>query len=129
MTALDDPDVGLDDPISMDGDDTPKIFTPPTVADMGPVNPDTEGLQRRLFGFYKPHQRGINVWKLADGTYTQDQPWPLVTPQDAKEGVLPIGTTATAVTYLIVYYGGHSYQVSDAEAAALTAAGYGSNLT
>lgn len=95
---------------------------------MGPINPDTTGNQRRLFGNYSPHGRGINVWKLPDGTFTENQPYPLITPQDAQEGVLPSGQW-DAVTYLYVYYGGHTYEVSEAEADALTAAGYGGNIT
>lgn len=122
---LDAPDL-LDSQIPLDGGGL--TFTPPVVFDMGPINPDTQGNQRRLFGNYHPHARGLNIWKLADGSFSQDQPYPLVTPQDAEQGVLPQGQ-AVAVTYLYVYYGGHSYQVSAAEAAALTAAGYGANIS
>lgn len=119
---LDAPEL-LDSPTLLDGGGG-LTFTPPVVYDMGPINPETTGNQRRLFGNYSPHARGLNIWKLPNGSYSQDQPYPLVTPQDAQDGILPQGQ-AIAVTYLLVYYGGHSYVVTEAEKAALVAAGYG----
>lgn len=126
-----DGDQDLDTPFfDLDGDQILHTFTPPTSTDMGPVNPDTTGLQRRLFGYYSPHARGHNIWKLADGTFTDDvQPWPLITPDDAAKGNLPLGVAATAVTYQKVYYGGHANVITDQEAADLTAAGYGAFIT
>lgn len=104
-------------------------FSPPVSYDEGPINPDTAGLQRRLFAYYQPHARGHNIWKLPDGSYTDDvQPYPLVTLQDKNQGQIPQGQ-AVDVTYLYVYYGGHTYEIDATEAAALTAAGYGANIT
>lgn len=118
----------LDGDYTLDGDypldSGGSTFTPPTDLIVGPINPDTTGQEARLMGYFPPHARGRNIWKLPDGTYTDVQPWPLITPQDAADGVLPIGDTATQVTYLFVYYGGHTYTVDPAEAAALTAAGF-----
>lgn len=56
--------------------------------------------------------RHANVFKMNDGTYTEN----------------PSGNDFWS-SVAICYYGGHSYTVSAAEAAALTAAGYGSSLT
>lgn len=68
-----------------------------------PVSP----LATMLFRHYKSRARGPNLWKLVDGTYTYNQPYPL-----------------DETTISITYYGGHIYEVTDAEAAALTAAGF-----
>jgi hypothetical protein len=82
---------------------------------------DASGLALRLFRFYPALDRGINVYKMPDGTYTQSQPMYLSNP-DAQR------TDELANIPVLTYYGGHSYVVSDTEAAALTAAGYGANL-
>lgn len=120
--------ISLDTPnFTLDGQGGGLVFSPPVLFDMGPINPDTQGLQRALFRHYKPHGRGVNVWVLPDGTMTEIQPYPLVTPDDLREGNLPIGN-ATQVTYTKVWYGGHDYPVTDAEIAQLTAAGYGSYI-
>lgn len=50
--------------------------------------------------------RGRNVFKLTDGSYTEDQPWP---------------DELIAHTY----HGGHIHIIDATEAASLTAAGYG----
>lgn len=119
---LDAPDL-LDSQIPLDGGTGVLHFVPPVMFDEGPINPDSEGNQRRLFGYYQPHARGVNVWKLADGSYSQEQPYPLVTPDDVRQGV------ATVATYLSVYYGGHIYEVTETEADALRAAGYSENVS
>jgi hypothetical protein len=54
---------------------------------------------------FRATARGVNVHKLLDGTYTENQP-------------------ADVTTVSIWYLGGHSYTVDSTEAAALTAAGY-----
>lgn len=58
-----------------------------------------------LFSRVVPSARGINIWKLFDGTYTELEP--------------------AFGLFEFVYYGGHIYEINDAEVAALTAAGYG----
>jgi len=118
----------LDSDILLDGGGG-HTFQCPTNLDVGPINPDTEGMERKLMGYYKPHPRGRNVWVLPDGTFTEVQPWPLVSVEEAHQGVLPIGTVALVPTYKDVYYGGHVYQLSDQEVDALTAAGYGPYIT
>jgi len=98
-------------------------FTPPTDPIVGPVNPDSSGNERRLMGFFPPSDRGRNVWKLPDGTYTEQQPGYLADVEFAHQGNMPWGVFPTP-SYDIVYYGGHTYEVSDEEAASLVAAGY-----
>lgn len=80
-------------------------FVPPTVAD--------RGRDQRAIGvvkYWPPYDRGKNVYKLNDGTYTETQP-------------------SDMTTVAIEYLGAHVHTVTVAEAAALTAAGYGANIT
>lgn len=76
-------------------------FTPPTVEDVPMVFP-WDWKNRSPWRHFAAGKRGINVWKLADGTYTEDEP----------------------DEFVLVYLGAHTYTVDSAEAAALTAAGY-----
>jgi len=67
------------------------------------------GANRRAFAlyrFYEPGPRGRNLWKLLDGSYTENQP-----PDDTDIDR--------------IYYGGHDHHVDDTEKAELVAAGYG----
>lgn len=59
-----------------------------------------------LYRFYEPGPRGRNVFKLTDGSYTENQP--------AEDEDIDI-----------VYYGGHNHYVDDVEKSELVAAGYG----
>lgn len=63
-----------------------------------------------LLRHYQNLPRGRNVYKLVSGTYTENEPGDLST---------------VAVTY----YGGHIYDITAAEAADLTANGYGAYIT
>jgi hypothetical protein len=100
-----------------------------------------------LFRHYTSRQAGVNVYKLSDGTYVQDYPTSensntnIPYPYDPNWamglGVIsyaydPVSNTVTEGVlspYIVqIYYGGHSYTVSTAEAAALTAAGYGGDI-
>lgn len=67
------------------------------------------GIESRLFGYLEPTARGRNLYLLTDGTYTLNQP------RDSE--------------IVKVYYGGHIIDITDAEAASLTAAGYGAYIT
>ena len=81
------------------------IFKPPTV-DQPPLG------DNRLFFRYSL-TRGESVLKRQDGTfYTKQYP-------------SQVEMEAAAIAYL----GGHEYQITQAEADALTAAGYGANIT
>lgn len=88
-------------------------FTPPTDnrVDWSAMDDDdwydpNRRLQHHLFRHFQNGPRGRNVYKLVSGAYTESE---------------PSDQTLIAVTY----HGGHSHEVSSAEAAALTAAGYG----
>lgn len=85
-------------------------FTPPT-ADNYSIDPEDI-----LWRFYQLPDRGLNVWKYADGSYETTDAWPFVVDGVGK-------------TVAVAYYGGHTYTVSAGEAAALTAAGYGAYIT
>jgi len=80
-------------------------FIPPTSADRA-RDQRVAGAVRR----WPPHDRGHNVFKLTDGSYTEVQP-------------------SDMTTVDIEYLGAHIHTVTDAEAAALTAAGYSANIT
>lgn len=54
--------------------------------------------------------RGRNVFKLVDGSFVEDQPWP----DDIIEKT---------------YHGGHIHDITAQEAADLTAAGYGDYIS
>lgn len=71
---------------------------------------DDDRLSHRLLTHFAALPRGRNVYKLDDGTYTENEP------NDTE-------------TVTITYLGGHIYTVTDSEAASLTAAGYGANIS
>ena len=64
----------------------------------------------RLGTHIPPSPRGKNIYLLANNSYTDKQPSDM--------------TTVTKT-----YYGGHDNEITTEEAAALTAAGYGSYIT
>jgi len=85
-------------------------FRPPTDNLVRYADPNGVGLGHSLFRHYAADPRGRNVYKLTDGTFSEiDQR----NPSD----------------FTILYHGGHDNIVTDAEAADLTAAGYGEYLT
>ena len=83
-----------------------QLFTPPTFTER-PVTGE------RLTETRLKITRGVSVLKNANGSYTS----------------ITYPTTDDFKASLFVYQGGHVYTVSDAEAALLTTAGYGSGLT
>lgn len=89
------------------------LFEPPTVADVPRVLPDTTGPGYWLFRHFSPLLRGRSVLKAHDGTYTTVD--------------TPTGDQIDAAS--VAYIGGHIYEISDDEAAALTAAGYGAGVS
>lgn len=70
-------------------------------------------LIRRLWGRFHQAGRAPNVFKLVDGTYTTTEPYDW-----------PYQGAVIAFTYL----GSHTYPITQAEANALTAAGFGSGV-
>jgi hypothetical protein len=80
-------------------------FTPPTHE--GPrYEVISRWTQIRLFSHMPGPTRARNVFKTSDGDYIED-------------------STDPPALIVIEYIGGHTYEISTAEAAALTAAGYG----
>lgn len=97
-------------------------FTPPQSGNRGFTLPDRQEAPWSYMDTTASPPYSANVYKLLDGTYTETQPvsnaawtagWELLDTSVGDGGV---------------YYGGHSYEVSAAEAAALTAAGYGAYI-
>lgn len=131
-------------------------FNPPSIVEVPPVIAEAPVLSNRLFRFFRSRPRGVAVFKMTDGTYqiarqvpglvgpTVSEPYPATTPDqfpqleaDQKTMVIAQSTfTHTVTTYAasqpqvaFIYYGGHSYTVTAAEAAALTTAGFGAYLS
>lgn len=97
-------------------------FTPPSRNAVPPVLPtisaDQSRLARRLFRHYRSRPEGINVYYLSDGTITEDDP-------DGENVVWAQGDKVGATYVVTAWYGGHDdYQLTTAEATALTLAGY-----
>jgi hypothetical protein len=82
-------------------------FTPPTLEDVPRWGPDTTEAEKAWLRHTRALPAGLTVLKKA-GVYTQHR-----TPDPALVAAADV-----------VYVGGHVYQVDDAEAAALQAAGY-----
>lgn len=118
-------------------------FTPPVTAILPavseyPLIKRQNPLGYRLFRRYRIRDRGVNVFKMSDGSYVRDDvtsPYPATDAQPNNaiavswyKGVATVtGLPNPSVTF--VYYGAHSYTVTAAEAANLTRAGFGANLT
>ncbi len=77
-------------------------FSPPTDDFVDWSDPQTTG----ILAYLKPGPRGRNVYKLAPGVYTENHP-------------------ANVGDVEKTYHGGHIHQLTSAEVADLTAAGYG----
>lgn len=124
------------------------LFTPPVVSDNPPILPDSHGAGRRLFRYYPNRPRYVNVFKLSNGSYVQDTPtsendntnipypWnpsnpgaPYVSSKyfDYTLGIYVTEETAMDPYIVLAYFG--ATVVSSAEAALLTAAGYGDRIT
>ena len=114
-------------------------FQTPTALVVPPVaaGENDDPLAVRLFGHYHNRPQGYAVVKYGDGTYS---PYPgVLNPSQYDE----VGLRQTAgvagsysgdvqsdrMPYVQVYLGGHIYQVTAAEADALTAAGYGAGIS
>jgi hypothetical protein len=106
------------------------MFTPPTEADMLRGQVDSDDPSDRLFRYYQPQEAGATVWKDTQGVWHQS-----VYPYQGgnsyrtfNNGILVSETfddpdTAIA-TAQEVYLGGHTYEISEAKAAELIAAGF-----
>ena len=85
-------------------------FIPPTDELVRWADPFDLSIEHRLFRYLHPGDRGRNVYKLTNSSFTENQP----------------GDMSTVA---ITYHGGHVHTITAAEAADLTAAGYGANIT
>ena len=125
-------------------------FTPPTVYDNPPILPDARGLANRLFRYFPNRARYVAVFSLSDGTFVQDtataensntnipypyNPYdpsaPFVTSWYTDYEANPPVLTHTSVgqnPWIAKVYQEKMY-ITDAEKAALTAAGYGALIT
>lgn len=82
------------------------IFRPPTNNVVAYVDVANQfGLAYRLFRFYEPEPRGVNVYKLIDGSFT-----------DAEQ--------SNPDSYTKIYWGGSENVVTRSEAIVLENAGY-----
>lgn len=110
--------------------------------------PDSSRSQKELWTHGRNRARGVNVYKLSDGTYVQDTPtaentntripmYPEMPDQEIGGVVARVydnwtkTRTDTVINprVVLIYLGGHATPVSSTEAAALTAAGYGGCIT
>lgn len=87
------------------------FFTPPTVADVPRVLPDTHGPARLLMRHYRPLSRGRSVLKVSGHYVTRDTP--------TTDDLTAAGREGTEW-----FLGGHLYDISDAVGTALVADGY-----
>lgn len=117
-------------------------FTPPLVRDRPPYLPDSDASQQGLWRHFENRLRGVNVFKCTNAagqiSYVQDTatpenkftnipyPWDPDNPSGPYVYVTNWDGSVTKVSHpvwiITAYYGGHSYDVSEAEAALL--AGY-----
>jgi hypothetical protein len=99
----------------------------------------------RLFSWYKQRPQGVAVYKMSDGTWRSDRVIPGITTQSAWPPV-PIDQQVNGAinqswynsqlvnnyvqdpAVVTVYYGGTTYQVSEAEANELIAGGFGAYI-
>lgn len=88
------------------------VFQPPVAFTQPRVLPSTKGPARALWRRYSARPVGRTVLKI-NGTY----------------GVYDTPTIDQVASASEVYQGGHVYEVDDATAAALTAAGFGDGLS
>ena len=122
-------------------DIVPPVYIPDSVGAPGqdPYYP-CDPLMQRLMRHYRQQTRGRNLFLMSDGTVIDSQnqtPPNMIQPPtdpysvvyDATSGSLVV-TTVNQTPYVVrTLYGGSSNPVTSAEAAQLTAAGYGGTLT
>lgn len=88
------------------------LFTPPIGPGVAWAEPDRFDPANLLMRFYGNVPTGVTVWRTPDGRWHESQ--------------YPLQEHLDQATH--VYLGGHTYEVSDEEAALLVAAGYGDNI-
>lgn len=126
------------------------IFTPPTARIRPPYLEDSTPEQVGLYRHFETRLAGVNVYQLQDGSFVQDfatpensatnVPYPL-NPLDLSMPYVYVTNWDGSVTQVFVpnpcvaiFYGGHEYEITDAQATALTnytahGLGYGDCIT
>lgn len=84
-------------------------FSPPAQDSFAWANYRDKSAEHQLFGYVRKGSRAQNLFYLTNGTFTNVDP---LNPNLVDK----------------VYYGGHIYEITEEEAAILTAGGYGSNI-
>lgn len=87
-------------------------FTPPVTDGLAVADRNKRDVANRLFSFFGSWAQGKTVWRDSVGVW-HESAWP---------------DNADLIDAQVVYDGGHVYEVTDAEAAELIAAGFGDNL-
>lgn len=125
-------------------------FTPPVAYDNPAFLPESTGAARALFRYFPNRARYINVFALSDGSFVQDTASPenantnIPYPWNPNDPSGPYSSTAyvdftqnppvqaqynvSHDVWITKVYFGPTF-VTDAEAAALTAAGYGALIS
>jgi hypothetical protein len=127
-----------------------KYFTPPVVYDNPPILPDDRSTGYRLFRYYPNRPRFVTVFALSDGSFVQETATKensntnIPYPYDPYNPSAPYSTsyfinfevkppvqdkiTVTHDVWITKVYQQKQY-ITDAEATALTSAGYGALIT
>lgn len=92
-------------------------FTPPSATDVPAFAADTRGRPLRLARYFSAGRRGKNVYYLSNGTVTETDPDTSSVFWSRSEGSPYVVTTWWGST-------ASPYEVTAAQAAALTSAGY-----
>lgn len=101
-------------------------FTPPSRSKVPVVTPNVPMYQQRPFAYFKPSiPRCINVWIDTNNNVGEIQPplWEERKVYDAAGNLLSITPGVKKV-----YYGGHSYEITENEKNILIQAGYADNI-
>lgn len=107
-------------------------FIPPTGAGNPTYIEGKNDPANRLFRFFGSWAMGKTVWKDSQGVWhesTHPYQGGAITRVHDGDTTTVTGPDEGLATAQVVYYGGHVYEITDEEAAELTDAGYGENIT
>lgn len=124
-------------------------FTPPIVADVPPILPDSSSSERRLFRYFPNRNRYVAVYLLSDGTYAQD----VATPENSNTNIpipwnpnelnapyseynyydytanAPVSVEIRQNVWIVKKYGDGPQSITPSEGRSLLLAGYGDRLS
>jgi hypothetical protein len=108
-------------------------FTPPVGLGQARGDHDSSSPSERLFSFYSPIPTGVTVWQDRNGVWHEEQyPYHGGDTSTVHDGITttvdPVPPVSGLANAQRVYQGGHIYDISAADVAALTAAGYASRI-